>query len=112
MYIEFNRSAFVTRFIDHTCQRFTLRISVRHHVEDHLIEVFGWTSVGLPIVHAFFSVVIKRRNGFYRRDEPRTLLKDRLTKVAVVNDLVVVRIVGLISQCVVNGPGVAPRYIA
>lgn len=42
MGIELNRCAFITGFVDDARDGFTLRIRLRHHVEDHFIEAFGW----------------------------------------------------------------------
>ena len=77
-------------------------IRKRFEVKHHLIKAFRWPGIGLPVVDTGFRVVIEWTDARDRGKEACTFFEDRGTKVAVVDDLIIMRVIGMVCQDIVQ----------
>ena len=87
-------------------------VGERLNVKDHLIKAFCRPGIGLPVVNARFGVVIEWAHAHRWRKEMCAFFEDRRPEVAVIDDLVILRVIGMVGQNIMQAELVGSGNVA
>ena len=87
-------------------------VGERLNIKDHLIKAFCRPGVRLPVVYARFGVVIEWAHAHGRRKETCAFFEDRRPEVAVIDDLIIMRVIGMVSENIMQAELVGSGNVA
>ncbi len=110
--IKLDRGTFVSGFIHYGGKGLMILVRQRLDVKHHFIEVFCRALISLPVFQTGFGIVIKRTDLRHRSEKPCAFFQNWRAEVAVIDNLVIVWVIGMVSQHVMQAELIAARYIA